>query len=396
MKVKKQDFLPVILGADENAYACARLFYERYGVISHVICSFSLAATAHSRILKREVIPNLDIYPIFATTLPRILKELKEKYGKLILISCSDYYSELAAKIAPDIEKLIENPINSEATLALFSDKASFWELSKKFNIPHPETLIASPEALFSEKINIDFPLVLKPHNSNSYDYLHAQIPNKKKVYICRNREELNEILQNFDRANYTLPVVIQKYIPGDCTSMRVVNAYCDKSGKVRLIGAAQVLLDYTDEGSIGNYMALRPIADRELCDKTADILERIGYRGFANFDIKKDPETGEYIYFELNPRQGRSSYYIRTAGANLMEAITEDVIYGKEYSGRQYAEGSGIWGALPGKLIAQKLTGNQHSDEYFDFSLKYKNDNSPLRALFLARRNRTVARKNP
>ena len=41
--------------------------------------------------------------------------------------------------------------------------------------------------------------------------------------------------------------------------------------------------------------------------------LAATGYRGFANFDVKVDPRTGVFRFFEVNPRIGRNNYYIPT-----------------------------------------------------------------------------------
>ena len=56
--------------------------------------------------------------------------------------------------------------------------------------------------------------------------------------------------------------------------------------------------------------------------------LEKIGYRGFSNIDMKYDVKTGRYLMFEINPRLGRSSYFVRTADINMMEELIERVVY--------------------------------------------------------------------
>ena len=40
--MKKKDFLPIILGSDENAYGTARLFQEAYHVTPLLLCTQQL------------------------------------------------------------------------------------------------------------------------------------------------------------------------------------------------------------------------------------------------------------------------------------------------------------------------------------------------------------------
>ena len=79
------------------------------------------------------------------------------------------------------------------------------------------------------------------------------------------------------------------------------------------------LLEEQTPEG-IGNYAAILSdpeYNDAALLEKLKNFLEDMQWEGFANMDIKYDARTGEYKMFEMNPRQGRSSYFVTAAGYN-------------------------------------------------------------------------------
>ena len=57
-----------------------------------------------------------------------------------------------------------------------------------------------------------------------------------------------------------------------------------------------------------------------------ADLLRQSGWRGYANFDLKYTA-GGEPVLFEMNPRQGRASYFCTAAGANLARPLVEDLV---------------------------------------------------------------------
>jgi len=151
--------------------------------------------------------------------------------------------------------------------------------------------------------------------------------------------------------SSYQDTLILQEYIPGDDCQMRVMNCFCGKDKKVRMISLGQALLEeHTPEG-IGSYAAIINRTDLELSERMRAFLEDIGYIGFANFDMKLDPRDGQYKLFEMNLRMGRSSYFVTAGGHNLAKYLVEDVLENKEQP-FVVAKGKVLWSIIPKKVI--------------------------------------------
>lgn len=135
--------------------------------------------------------------------------------------------------------------------------------------------------------------------------------------------------MQTVRQGGYTADLLLQEYIPGPDTALGVVNAYCARDGSVPWIVQGQVLLQERTPEGIGNYGAILTEPARQdtaLLESLANLLRRSGWRGYANFDLKYD-RCGEPVLFEMNPRQGRASYFCTAAGANLARPLVEDLV---------------------------------------------------------------------
>ena len=130
-------------------------------------------------------------------------------------------------------------------------------------------------------------------------------------------------------QGGYAGDLLLQEYIPGPDTALGVVNAYCAKDGSVPWMVQGQVLLQERTPEGIGNYAAILTEPARQdtaLLVALAALLRRSGWRGYANFDFKYD-RSGKPVLFEMNPRQGRASYFCTAAGASLALPPVEDLV---------------------------------------------------------------------
>ena len=360
-----QTFLPIILGSDENAYGTVRLFREAYGIRPLLVCTRRLIPTMDSRLFDIEQIADFDRDDVFCRELLRILKQYKPLYDKLLVVACSDYYAGMMSKHGSLFSDLIANRFLSPALLEQLDTKDKFYALCEKHGLDYPKTVIAEPDQRETalDRINFSFPIVVKPENSNAYDYLHCSFEGKEKVYYFGNRTEYLDMVRKLNKTSYRGKLIIQEFIPGGDDAMRVINCYSDHSGKVRMMCLGQPILEEYAPKMLGNYAAIISRDDPAIYQKIKNFLEEIGYVGFSNFDMKYDKRTGRYMLFEINPRLGRSSFFVRAAGLNMMQALISDVVCGEEtalVTGTKEA----LWTAVPrcvlSRYVADKALRNE------------------------------------
>ena len=352
----KADFLPIILGSDENAYGNARMFAEAYGVKPLLLCGKLLSACAHSRLFRMEVIDGFSRPEIFVPSLLEVLRREAQTAGKLLVIPCVDYYAAMLSEYADRFEGLIANSFPAKALLKELSEKHRFYALCRTHGLPHPKTLVICPqERVRAAELLSDFPIVLKPENSNAAEFLACDFPGKKKVWYLHSREEYRRLAAAMDAAGYRGTLVAQEYIPGGEDALCTLNTYSDANGIVRAMGLGQVLLTEHDPLMRGNSAAVITRRDAPLFEQIRTFLEQIRYVGFANFDLKTDPRSGETVVFECNPRIGRCGYYLRAAGLNFMQIFAEDVVYGRKEACAA-AEKEALWRNVPMPVLKRYM----------------------------------------
>ncbi|QIL46617.1 carboxylate--amine ligase [Vagococcus coleopterorum] len=385
----KNKFQPILLGSDINVYGMARSFYEEFGVISEAYSSAALAPTKHSKLVNVNVFPGFHEDPTFIETIRKIVKQRPKNDVQYVLIPCGDGYAELVSKHREELSKdFICTAIDHELFMTL-ANKVSFYETCEKYNLPYPKTLIVTQDMVKegeSLKVPFDFPVALKP--ADSVMYLDADFEGRKKAFTIKDQAEFDLILGRVYNAGYTAEMICQDFIPGDDSNMRVLNAYVDKDSNVRMMCLGHPLLEDPTPDAIGNYVVIAPDYNDDIYKRIKSFLETINYTGFANFDMKYDPRDGEYKLFEMNLRQGRSSFYVTLNGYNLSRYIIQDRVLDIPFEETIYGNGDMLWMGVPKKIFTTYVKPSEAKDKAnqmikdgkWGTTVFYKKDASPKR----------------
>lgn len=386
-----QEFIPILFGSDRNVYGMSVGFYEEYNIKSIAVCKIGYSETKYSKII--DIYQNKDIEKkeIFFST----LKNLKNKYKnkKLILIACSDIYVRLIVENKKELEKDFIVPYIDIDLMNKLIIKENFYKICEKYNLDYPKTIICTKDNYQKIKLPFDFPIIIKP--SDSVSYWKSTFWGKKKIFVIRTNDEFKDILNRIYNSTYESDLIIQEYIEGDDTNLRVLNAYVDSNHKVTFMALGQIILEDKAPASYGDYDALIPTYDKNLFDKIQKFLESINYIGYANFDLKYNKKTNSYKLFEINIRQGRSHSFTTLGGYNITKYLVDDMIYHKKRD-IEYLETKYLWTIIPKRIIMKYVKNEEIKDKiklfYKEKKVKnilyYKKDLSLKRFIELNKKN--------
>ena len=337
-----KDFIPVLMGNDINVYSMARAFYDEYNKKSFVFCKTISGPCQDSDIMTLMADPKMDTKLVFLEKVNQFAREHIDK--TILLVGCGDSYVEVISSNLENLENNIVAPYMSFDSIEPLTNKENFYKLCKEFEIDFPATCIAN----YGEEFTVSFqaPFVIKA--ADSVEYWRHPFEGQDKVFIVESHEALENIVQKIFASGYRKSIIIQEFIPGNDTNMRVLTCYSGRDAKVRLMALGHVLLEEHTPKGIGNHAVILNEYNEELCLKFKNFLEKIRYVGFSNFDIKLDMRDGKYKAFELNPRQGRSNYYVTNSGKNLSKILVDDYINKKESGGLEIVNTSKLWMVVP------------------------------------------------
>ena len=326
------NFLVLILGSDANAYYMARCCYEAYKVKPHLIGQKKLGFTKYTNILTIEYYEDLWNEEKFIKKINDYAK--KNKFKKVMLVSTNETYTEFISKNRDKLEENLVYNLPDEKIIKTLTNKENFYKTYEKSSLCFPKTIYFDIKDDIN-KINIEYPLVIKP--ANVVEYNHISFEGKNKIYKINNFNELEDTINRIKNSKYNDRLIIQEFIPGDDSYLYDSVVYLDKNSKCRVISFAQIGLQERTKTMVGNaavlingFSTFDGNKDKQIKD-IVKFMESIKYKGFAEIDMKYDPRDNKFKVLEINARQGRCSYYLTPLGYNLIKVMADDIIFDSE-----------------------------------------------------------------
>ena len=319
-------FIPLLFAGDINVVSVARAFHEQYGIVSSCYGKYPTGPCMDSKIINYKANEKADQQETFIQLVNEFAAEHSDK--TVLLIGCGDSYVQLASA---NKDNLPDNVIAPYINVDLMNDlihKEKFYAMCEKVGVDYPTTYVHKKEMGLDVEAPFEGRYVVKP--SNGIEYWRHPYPTQKKVYIEDTWQDVIRVLGDIYGSGYDDSVIIQNFIPGDDTYMHVLTNYSDKHSKVKMMCLGHVLLEEHTPHGLGNHAVIITEKNEKLQQQFKALLEDIGYVGFSNFDIKYDQRDGKYKVFEINTRQGRSNYYVTSAGANIAKLLVDDLILDK------------------------------------------------------------------
>lgn len=395
----------LIIGTDINAYYMARCYHELTGRKADLIGKANMAFTSVSKITNIQIEDNLWDNDTFVKLLLNYAE--KNKNSRILLIGTNDNYVKLISenkKILekyyifnyPDIE-IVNNLLIKEKFYTKYKDMGLDMPLTYFYKCNQNDN-IENVKKYFKE-----YPIIIKPSDGVEYHHLDEVLD---KVYKVYNDEKLEEVIKKIENAGYNNTLIIQEFIPGDDSALFDSLFYVGKDKEAKLATFAQIGLQEHTPTGIGNCTVLVNGFDEhgykeEIVYKLKEFIEKIGYQGFAEFDIKYDKRDNKYKVLEINPRQSRSGYYMAACGYNLVETLINDLIQNKEMTFKIIKE-KYVLSFVPKKVINKYIENKKLKKEINILiknkklinPLKYKKDMSLGRIKYMFLRDRNYIKK--
>lgn len=352
--------VPVIIGGTFLAYAYIREFHAKYGTTRCiVVLTQDVKMLTTSRFAECHIVEDAAHPEGLYRALEKIGRELHDEDPSLIplLLGCDDRHALMFSAGKKRLEEagyLV--PCNDLALLDNISQKRGFYELCDELSIPHPKTWYFSAGSEGPETLPLDafpYPCVAKPSDTTKFQ--NADVAHKRKAYEIETPAELAQVWQDVRASDYDGDFLIQDFIPGGDEALRILNTFSDAEGNLVAVSGGITALQDHSPTALGNPLCILGEREPAIIEYARKFLKRTKYQGYGNFDIKYDARTGEYNFFEINVRAGRSTYFTSLGGINFVSLVVDQYVLGKQLPYRE-AYRPFVYNCVPSYVLKRSI----------------------------------------
>lgn len=174
------------------------------------------------------------------------------------------------------------------------------WAVARGY--PVPRSWRAAEHAAIRDT---DFPLAAKPEcrrisGNDAANRAKSDRFDGARLTVLRDRFELERFLS--DHRDLSDSLLLQHYVRGLSDAMYTIGVYANRAHEVLGLFTGRKVRGFPPD--VGDcVLGQSEVLPDELKALTRQMCRELGYQGIAEFEFKRDPETGKFWLIEINPR---------------------------------------------------------------------------------------------
>jgi D-aspartate ligase len=303
----------------------------RLGVPVHAVVEAPWAPAARSRYLAGRLVWRPD--PDHAERARAGLRLLAERIGRpAVLIATDDAGAIFLAEQGDSLRDRFLFPAQPAALPRRLAGKHTLAQLCAELGVATPRVLVTdSAEKAHGFAAEVGFPVIAKLARPWT-----GAGTGLRPTTIARSEDDLAGLWAAAERAGASL--MVQEFIPAEPGGDWFVHAYCDSGGAGRPVFTGVKVRSYPAHAGLTSF-GLAAV-NRDLLAGVTRLFARLGYRGIADLDLRRDSRDGSYKLLDFNPRLGAQFRLFRDwAGLDVVTAAYLDLT-GQPYAVRGQVSG--------------------------------------------------------
>lgn len=285
-------------------------------VVTNEKWNYGDVSTAVSKVYYRPAVDNVET-----------IREIVEKENVDVIIPMGDASAEFLSRNKDELLKIAKFEIPAYPDFLRGYDKNQLLHLCRENGFPCPLTMDLSEISDIADSSRLrefPYPAMLKPNQTTG---------GRGMVKVLSFEELVGKYPELHSRhGDYHL----QKFIRPGGRQVKV-QLYIDANGNCVQSSVIQKLRWYPNEG--GSSSCAVTIDEPEVIKLCSAVLMKLNWVGFADFDLIGDPDSGELLIMEINPRIPACIEAAVAGGVEWGEVIADSCL-GKQVKSYEWKTG--------------------------------------------------------
>jgi predicted ATP-grasp superfamily ATP-dependent carboligase len=238
------------------------------------------------------------------------LAERRQSSSPGVIIFAKDEFTVFASRHRQQLAPYYRFVLPEEHVSEAMVDKQAQYEVAKHLGIPYPQIeTVRTMDDVLNIRTTIEYPVLIKPVHSHLWRKHYTE-----KVFTAGGADEL--INRCRDILSHKLELILQSFVPGPVSNIRICCAYISQSGAVLGSHVVQKIRQYPPV--FGEAAMAVTVDDPQVHELGLKFALGAGYRGPCNVEFKRDDRNNTWKLMELNPRFWNYTSLGPSAGSDL------------------------------------------------------------------------------